>query len=240
MSLVKLEFSFWRPAKVKGNYKTSALQQNLMGACMNCALWCCIHCREGMWSSLRNWILRHWVKGLFQNQFYVQQSTATGVGNGIWLTSILTFQPYCHSPTQPHFQKKWNRSATSNNLVFKGGEGEHFLLPGFTSKVWESAIRPTWSTWYYQGCMGTPVGGFLKHRNRSRENTGCAVAPAHAQHKQTERQILRYQTPSLKTECSGEPWMWRDIVGCQAQPTMVQGWLWDDCNQHNLKQSVFP
>lgn len=78
--------------------------------------------------------------------------------------------------------------------------------------------KPTWSTWYHTGCMGTRAGGFWS-TGTGAENTQ-AVLGHHAQHNQPERQILRHQIPSLKTVF----WEAMDVKRGSGMPSTISSW----------------
>lgn len=79
--------------------------------------------------------------------------------------------------------------------------------------------KPTWSTWYHTGCMGTRAGGFLEHRNRSREHAGCAGASCTAQ----PTREANPQTPD-SLPLNRVFWEAMDVKRGSGMPSTISSW----------------
>lgn len=137
---------------------------------------------KGMGPSLRDWIARRWVRGLFQNQFYVQQSTATGRK---WHMTYKHFHLFnCILTAQLSYIFRIGGTGQQPATIWFSQVGKENIFSScqvLQARCENQPCKPTWSTWYHTGCMGTRAGGFLEHRNRSREHAGCAGASRTAQ-----------------------------------------------------------
>lgn len=94
--------------------------------------------------------------------------------------------------------------------------------------------KPTWSTWYHTGCMGTRAGGFWSTEQEQRTRRLCWGITHSTTNQRGKSLDTRF--PRLKQSVLGSH-------GCEERQwdakhnfQLVQGCLWDVCNQHNLKQ----